>query len=445
MGLRSLRALTLVFLLVFLATTIATVLGLLAVTHSTIAQLVDQRITAESDILAPQQSKLDRAELIARIDLLTRDRNTGDLGIVLTDPRGRQVAGNVQIGRPLPLGYSDLGQHDRIEGLTHGRALVRDIGGGLRLTVAAETEPVDHYDAARVRIYLAGFGSIILVVVGSTLLFTRSIRRRIVDMRATAEAIIDGDLRSRVPVDGSGSTFDRQAATFNRMLDRIGALMDQIANVTNDIAHEMRTPLSRFHQRLGLLASHAQAGPLRAELNEALNDANHLLGMFTAMLRIAEVEGGARRAGFAAVDLSALCAGIVTMLDAVAAESGHRLRVRAEEDIVMPGDRQLLSQMIINLIENSLRHTPHGSYIDVALHREGGEAILQVTDNGPGIDARDRKKALARFHRLDPGREQDGHGLGLPLVHAIVRLHRGDIALEDAEPGLRVVVRLPLD
>lgn len=443
MKLRSLRALALVFLLVFLTTTIATGIGLLAATRATIAHLVDQRIASESDLLAPRGDVPERTQLVARIAELTHDRDTGDLGIILVGADGRQIAGNVRITRPLPLGYSNLGQNDGIEGLTHGRALVRDIGDRLQLTVAAETEPVDHYNAARLRIYLVGFGSIIVVVVGATFLFTRSIRRRIVEMRATAEAIIDGDLRRRVPVDGSGSAFDQQALTFNRMLDRIGGLMTQISNVSNDIAHEMRTPLARLHQRLGLLVHHPQASPLQAELNEALGDANQLLTMFKAMLRIAEVEAGARRAGFTSVALGDLCAEIVAMMDDVAADEDHLLLAERVDAVDIRGDRQLLSQMLINLIENGLRHTPPGSCLRLSLIRRADQAILEISDNGPGISTEERDHALTLFGRLDAAGGRAGHGLGLPLIDAIVRLHRGTMALEDAEPGLRIVIKLP--
>ncbi|WP_336957942.1 sensor histidine kinase [Sphingobium aquiterrae] len=444
MRLRSLRGLTLAFLLAFLTTTILTGVGIFMATSTTINHLVDQRIAGESSALAPEGMPADRARLAERIGDLARDRDTGDLAILLTDARGGRIAGNVAIARLLPLGYSGLARSDGIAGLSHGRALVRDIGGDMRLTVAAETEPFDHYNAARLRIYLAGFGAIVALVVGATFLFARTIRRRIVEMRRTVEAIIDGDMRRRVPLDGSGSAFDQQAGAFNRMLDRIGTLMGQISNVSNDIAHELRTPLTRLHQRLALLAARPDAQPLRTELDEAMADANRLLAMFGAMLRIAEVEGGARRAGFAPVALGALCEETVATMEAVAAESGHVLAVERCDAVEIRGDRQLLGQMLINLIENGLRYTPAGSRITLRLMRGDYEARLEVADNGPGIAPAQRERALTRFGRVDPERGSAGYGLGLPLIDAIVRLHRGRMMLEDAAPGLRVAIALPL-
>lgn len=419
-------------------------LAIYGTVRATIDHLVDERIASESKALAPFGLPFDQGQLTKRIDALTRDRNTGDLGVMLTDRQGKWVAGNIRIPRWLPDGYSTLSAADGIAGLSDGRALVRPIGRGLRLTIAAETEPVDHYNAARMRIYLIGFGSIMAVVIGTTLIFVRSVRQRMVAMRVAVDAIIDGDMRRRVAVDGAGSAFDQQAMAFNRMLDRIGALMAQISNVSNDIAHELRTPLARLHQRIDLMTRLPEAEPLRSELEGALGEANRLLAMFTALLRIAEVEGGARRASFAPVALGSLCADTIAMLEPVAEDSGHRLVANRCDDLTVVGDRQLLSQMTLNLVENALRHTPPTSTITLGLKRQGDRAVLDIADDGPGIAVGERERALTRFGRGDAAGADGGHGLGLPLVDAIVRLHRGELRLEDAAPGLRILIALPL-
>nr|ART40475.1 K108 [uncultured bacterium] len=444
MRLRSLRALTLAYLAVFLLVTTLTGMGIFAAGRATISNLVDQRIASETSALIAGNPGHDRTQFLRQMRALVQDRDTADLGIMLTQADGRPVGGNIHLKRPLPLGYSTLGPADGIEGLTQGRALVRDLGGGLRLTIVAETEPVDHYNAARARIYLIGFGSIIALVMGATLLFARTVRRRIVEMRQAVEAIIDGDLRRRLPVERTDSAFDQQALAFNHMLDRIGELMDQISSVSNDIAHEMRTPLARLHQRLKLLMGRPEVLPIRDDLNDVMADANQLLAMFAAMLRIAEVEGGARRAGFAPVALGALCIETAAMMEPVSAESGHRLVAERCDDLQIFGDRQLLSQMLLNLVENGLRHAPPGSWVRITLQRRGDRAVLEVSDNGPGIAAEAREHVLTRFGRLGPTGARAGHGLGLPLVDAIVRLHRGAMTLEDASPGLRIVIALPL-
>jgi signal transduction histidine kinase len=445
-ALRSLRGLATAFLVVFLTVTLLTGAGIYIATHRTIDHLVDQRIESESHALVSEDEVIGQDLLIKRIGAMAQDRDTGDLGVILSDASGRWIAGNIRLSRPLSPGFSALYRQDGIVGLSTGRAFVRDISGGLRLTVVAETEPFDDYNPVRIRIYLIGFGAIIAVVILATLIFTRTVRRRIVEMRQTVDAIIDGDMRSRVPVDGSGSAFDQQARAFNRMLDRINALMDQISHVANDIAHELRTPLTRLHQRLALLATEPGSEALRSDLEGARKEADRLLAMFAALLRIAEVEGGARRSGFQPVALNALCRDIVTMMEPVAAESGHELAMAAmSPDAQIAGDPQLLSQLLINLIENGLRHTPAGSRISVGLERHDQSILLTISDNGPGIAAEARARALIRFGRVGgAARTDQGHGLGLSLVDAIVRLHRGTMVLEDAAPGLRVAITLPL-
>jgi signal transduction histidine kinase len=439
---RSLTALTLAFLLAFLTATVATGYVTYSANRTTIVNLVDERITSASIAIAGGGAK--RAEVISRINHFAQQRHTGDLGLVLSDAQGRWIAGNIRVPHALPLGYSTLGPVDGIEGLSEGRALVRPVeSDGTTLTTLAETEPFDNYNAARVRIYIFGFGSIVLIVVGGAAFFAALIARRIVAMRRTVEAIIDGDMQRRVPVDGSDSAFDQQARAFNRMLDRISELMSGIANVSNDIAHDLRTPLARLRSKLALLAGKARTPAMREELEGAIAQSDELLAMFTAVLRIAEVDGGDRRAGFAPLDLGKLTAEIGAMMQPVAAEENHDLAVGDCADAPVLGDRQLLSQVLINLIENALRHTPAGSRIELGVAEVGGQAVVTVSDDGPGIPEDQRSRAMRRFGRLDKSRARAGHGLGLALADAVMRLHRGSIALGDAGPGLEVTLTIP--
>lgn len=441
---RSLRALTAIFLAAFIAATVLTGLAVYRATQATIAELVDRRIASLSGDLAAASRHSGTAELIEQVETLTGERDTGDLGLMLTTANGHVLAGNVRLTRPLPGGFSTVDASLGIKGLSHGRAFVRPIGNGLILTIVAETEPFDNYNAERLRIYLFGFGSIILVVVAGIATFGLIIGRRIVAMRRTVEAIVEGDMARRVPVDGSDSAFDQQARAFNRMLDRIAALMAEIGNVSNDIAHDLRTPLARLRGRLDALAQRAGGGAIADDLEAATEDADQLLAMFAAILRIAEIEGGARRAGFERVDLGALAHHVATTMQPVAAEKGQRLDEVAHSRLPVLGDRQLLAQALINLAENAIRHSPEGAHIRIAAHAGEDRAIVTVSDDGPGIAEDARALALRRFGRLDHSRSGAGHGLGLPLVEAILRLHGGTMRLEDAGPGLRVVLELPL-
>jgi signal transduction histidine kinase len=444
MRFRSLRALTLAFLVAFLVATIGTGFAIHTATQQTIERLVDRRIRSVSDEIAGTVGDRSPEELVRRINAATRERDTGDIGLLLLDTDGRRRGGNIVLPRRLPIGFSTIALKDRIAGLSAGRALVRDVGRGMILTTIAETEPFDDYNAARARIYLIGFGSIVLIVVGGMVFFVVTIGRRIGETRRTVEAIIDGDMTRRVPIHRSGGEFAQQAMAFNRMLDRISDLMASISNVSNDIAHDLRTPLARLRSQLALSLRRVETEAQRDDLEAAIAMSDELLEMFAAMLRIAEVEGGDRRAAFAPIDLAALAEEVGTMLQPVVADGGRTLVVTASAPAPIVGDRQLLGQLLVNLVENAMRHTPPGTRVEIRVDVTGGRAVLTIADDGPGIPADQRTLALRRFGRLDTSRHDSGQGLGLALVEAISRLHRGTIALEDAAPGLRVVVTLPM-
>ncbi|MGU3390611.1 ATP-binding protein [Sphingomonas sp. M1A8_2b] len=443
MRFRSLRALTLTFLLAFLVATLGTGLAIHSATRQTVEQLVDRRILAVNDSVGGGNGARRPADILRRIEAAIRQRDTGDIGFVLRAADGHVLAGNITPSRRLPLGFSTLEEGDRIAGLSAGRSLVRNVGGGMTLTTIAETEPFDDADAALVRITVIGFGSIVLLVVGGTLAFAMTVRRRIGAVRVAVDAIIDGDVGHRIPVDRSDGEFAQLAVAFNRMLDRIAELMANISNVSNDIAHDLRTPLARLRSQLALSLEHAVGDRQRDDLTAAIAMSDDVLAMFAAILRIAELEEGDRRAAFTSFDLAALVDDVASMMQPVVVDGGRTLVIAAAPRTPIVGDRQLLGQIVVNLIENAIRHTPVGSRIEIAIATRGDFAILSVTDDGPGIPDDRHDVARRRFGRLDQSRHDSGHGLGLPLVDAIAKLHRGTLALEDAGPGLRVVVSLP--
>nr|WP_245201659.1 sensor histidine kinase [Sphingomonas trueperi] len=216
-------------------------------------------------------------------------------------------------------------------------------------------------------------------------------------------------------------------------------------SISNDIAHDLRTPLARLHGRLAALADAPEAAPVREELGEAVAESEEILAIFAAILRITEIEGGERRAGFERLDLAALAAEVGEGLELLVTENGRTFAAPAPAAAVpVDGDPRLLTQLIVNLIENAVTHTPPGTTIRLNVRRDGDTALLCVADDGPGIPLAERERALRRFGRLDASRHTRGHGLGLPLALAIARLHHGTLALEDAGPGLRVALRLAL-
>ena len=438
---RSLRALVIASTTAFVVATTGTGIAVYLVTKTTIQHIVDQRLATTSNVVANGRN-VSAGEMLRRIDAMAGDRNTGDIGFVLLDHTGRPLGGSVDLARSLPLGYSSIDRKDGIPGLTKGRALVREVND-YRLVTIAETEPFDDYDAARVEIYVIGFGSILLTVLAGLLAFGFIVKKRIGETREIAEAIIDGDMTRRVPFEGSKDEFDKQAQTFNRMLDRIEALMTGLQNVSNDVAHDLRTPLARLRSHLHLLANDPRAAPVQEELETAIDQSDDLLGLFSAILHIAEIEGGHQRSTFAPVDVAEVAAQVIETMQAVAEEDGQTLVKGELATALILGDHRILAQVLFNLVGNAIHHTPQGTIIRVDTQLVDAEAVITVIDNGPGIPTESRGEAMRRFGRLDPSRQGAGHGLGLALAEAAMRLHGGGIALEDAHPGLRVVLRIP--
>lgn len=407
---------------------------------------VDKRLQSERWELL--QRDPDAQELARRIKSETGLRDSGDIGYLL-EHRGQILAQNIRPNRRLPVGISTVGSNIGVPGLTRGRALVTERPDGTTLTLIIESEPIDSHDTHRTIILSAGFGTILILVVVGVLALGLAVRHNIAALRGTAETIFEGDLSARVPVIGQNSSFGRQAEAFNRMLDRIEDLMESLRGVSNDIAHDLRTPLARLRGKLAVILDKPEAAPLQAELAEAMAESDDLLAMFGAILRIAEVEGGEARAQFEPLDLAELAKETAQSIDAMVTDSGRTLRLGPWHAAPVQGDRRLLVQLIVNLVENAVNHTPPGTTVSVSVERRDRNALLIVADDGPGIAEAERALALRRFGRLDASRHFPGHGLGLPLVNAMVRLHRGQLALAHAGghagSGLRVSVSLPLE
>ena len=438
-----LRGLTIGFVGAFLVATAGTGVASYRLALGTIERLVDRRIENVSALVDADGARFAPSRLVARIDALASRRDTGDIGFLLTDAHGTRIGGNIAPVRRFLQGFSDVTRDDGIAGLSAGRAYTRRVGDGMTLTTIAETEPFDGYRGTRWRIYLFGFGSIVAIVLGGLVIFTMTIARRFADVRLTVEAIIAGDMQRRVAVTGSTDEFDRQAQAFNRMLDRIAELMEGLRNVSGDVAHDLRAPLARLRSRLTTIAARS-SGATRDGIEQAIGECDAILGMFAAMLRIAEVETGRRTAGFARIDLAALVGDVAEAMAPVAEDGGHGFAVTVRGPIGIVGDARLITQALVNGVENALRHTPAGTRVTLTAGIEGNRAIVTIGDSGPGIPAEQRDVALRRFGRLEASRHRPGHGLGLPLIVAIMRLHGGTLRLEDGEPGLVLGLAFPL-
>ncbi len=276
-------------------------------------------------------------------------------------------------------------------------------------------------------------GAVLLLGLGGGLLIGRSIARRAAAMEAALAAVQGGDLDRRLAVRTGGDEFDRLAARINATLDRLQALMAALREVTDDIAHDLRTPLTRLRQRL----EDAARAPTTAAIEAAQAEADRLLEIFAALLRIAQVESGTQRAGFATVDVSAIAESVAEVYAPAAEERGQTLVTDIAPGVTVTGDPALLTQMLANLVENAIRHGRENGHVRLCVVADG----ITVTDDGPGIPEDERGKVFGRFHRLDAARSTPGSGLGLALVRAVADLHGIEIALEDATPGLRARLR----
>ncbi len=266
-------------------------------------------------------------------------------------------------------------------------------------------------------------GATILALISGTIV-SRSFLRRTDSIVRTCRAIMAGNLSSRIAPRGTDDEFDRLSETINSMLDRISALMDNLGQVTNDIAHDLRTPVTHLRHRLERARNQAVTPEDYVQsLDAAIAASDEILALFGAHLRIAQIEGGARRAGFSAVDLRALLEQMREMYAPVAEDSGHHLVLDQMDPATISGDRELLVQLLSNLIENAIVHTPAGTRITLSLARADGHAIVTVADNGPGVPAQEHDKLFRRLYRREASRTRPGYGLGLALVAAISDLH----------------------
>ncbi|MBL6614524.1 MAG: HAMP domain-containing protein [Reyranella sp.] len=382
-------------------------------------------------------------QIARRINFRTR----GPIFYLLQAPGGRVVVGNLP-GMPPVNGVIDfVPQPDSPVADTEGeRTKLTGFGltlpDGAFLLVAQDATRLTDMQHAIVRAFAwAGGLTLLLAIVGGAILGS-SFLRRIDTITRTSRAIMEGDLAARIPVRGTHDEIDQLIDNLNAMLARIQQLMDGLRQVSSDIAHDLRTPLGRLRQNLEDARTRAKTtADYDAATDAAIEEADELLETFSALLRIAQVEAGAQKSAFTDIDLSALARSVGEAYQPAAEDSGHTLDIRVEDGVRLTGDRQLLAQMLSNLVENALRHTPAGSTVALAVAKKAAGFTIEVDDNGPGIPEAERGKVFDRFYRLDRSRSTAGSGLGLALVKAIAGLHGLTIELTDRKPGLGVIIR----
>jgi len=328
------------------------------------------------------------------------------------------------------------------------QAMVFTLPGDFRLLIGRDTSDIDKLRRRMVSALsgIVGITAVLGLVVGAVISW--SALRRIEGINRATRRIIAGDLSGRVPRTGHNDEIDRLAANLNTMLDTIERLMSSVRQVTDAIAHDLRTPLNRLRSRveLVLLREDEDAESYRAALQDTLTEADRLLATFKALLSIAEAESGSRRGDFKPVDLADLVRLVGDLYEPLAEETGHVFRAEVRGRPLVMGNDQLLSQAVANLIDNAIKYTPEGGTITLSVdgRSQGVGAALTVSDTGPGIPAEERDRVLRRFVRLDGARATPGNGLGLSLVHAVANLHGARLELGDNAPsGLKIDLIFP--
>ena len=319
------------------------------------------------------------------------------------------------------------------------------LSGGYYAFVGRDTDRLGVTEHGIVRLFIwVLFASIVLASLSGLLLSQRFLKR-IDTISDTCRAIMDGKLGDRIPTTGRNTELERLSGAINAMLDRSQALMESLRQVSSDIAHDLRTPLTHLRHSLEKARSEAAStGEYAAAVDAAIVESDQLLAMFAALLRIARIEAGARREAFTDVDLGELVERARELYKPVMDDAGHPFDTEWPQGVVIRGDSQLLLQAISNLLDNAIHHTAPGTPIRLAVELQAGGPVIVVSDRGAGIPAEDRARVVRRFYRREQSRTSPGSGLGLALVSAIADLHGARLELSDNRPGLRVAIEFPL-
>jgi signal transduction histidine kinase len=439
--------------LLYLAPFGTLVVVLFAVLYWATLGLIDSQtnatIEAEVRGLAEQYSAHGLARLVEVV--AARSGPNGEKGTVylVTGPDLHPLAGNLEswpetrntVSRDGWIGFDvDRGSGDAIS--SHEiRAKVFRIEGGFRLLVGRDMAERAAFRAVIAKTLAFALGITMALGVAGALYLSRKLLSRVEAVAETSRTIVRGDLAGRVPLRGNGDEFDRLSTSLNEMLDQIEHLMTGMRAVTDSLAHDLRSPLTRLKGRIEVALRGQPDGPhYRETLERANADVDAILATFTALLSISQAEAGAARASMSRVDLGAIAQDAFELYEPLAEQKGLKLKREIGDGAFIVGHAQLLAQSVANLLDNAIKCTPSGGTITLALRRERDTAALVVADTGPGIPASERERVLERFVRLDASRSSPGSGLGLSLVAAVAKLHRATLRLEDNDPGLRVTL-----
>ncbi len=415
---------------------------------STIGLLVretDATLKAEITGLAEQYIEHGLERLVQVIVHRIRNDQSGAMIYLFATRDNQPLAGNLLEWPRIEAdvdGWVEF-THHRADGRdVPARARVYLLGDGLHLLVGRNIEQLRQLKQVFNRALLLGVGVIFVLATGGGLLMSNRMLKRVGAMTAATGDIIAGQLDRRLEIRGVGDEFDELASRVNIMLDRLQALLATVRHVSDNIAHDLRTPLTRLRNRIELAAREAPEA-LRDELEASVEDADQLLATFAALLRIARIESGSYDAEVEVLDLGTLINDANELYLGVAQDKQLSLQAEVHGQPLVRGDRNLLFQALTNLLDNAIKHSPAGAVVKVDVRTAGPDVVVDVRDAGPGIPLEERERVTQRFTRLDQSRSLPGSGLGLSLVKAVAELHKGSLGFSDNAPGLCASLRLP--
>jgi signal transduction histidine kinase len=413
------------------------------------AGLLDRQTA--SAIRADAQGLIERfdeggiAGLVATIEDRLAANVDDDAIYLLSGPAMQRIAGNLDTWPTVVNRAGEWRQFQvRRQGM-HSLALVYriELPDGYHLLVGRDVQVRVQLGNLLTDALIWAVAIVVAMATAGAIIVRSLFRRTVANVSATAAAIAAGDFTQRVTRSGRGDEFDQLAEVINDMLDRIARLMDGVRQVSNAIAHDLRTPITRARARLEEAARNARSSAdLHAAIDRATIDLDGIVGVFQALLRIAEIEAGSRRASFERADIVTGLEAVADLYGAVAEEKGVTLTVSLPRRLEVNGDPALIQQAVANLVDNAVKFSPEHGAVLLSAGMEGRRAWIAVTDHGPGIPEADRDRATERFYRGDSARGTPGSGLGLALVQAVAHLHGGVLKLGDAQPGLHAVLEL---
>lgn len=451
------------YLLLFAACALVLVFYMTSLSVRMLTTQTQQTITEEAQGLANAYQRGGLPQLVRVIELRTRQPSANLY--LITDPLGRILAGNVEAIQPgvidrlgwtdRPFRYRRYGEREAGPDeagpggpLPHEAvALVARLSNQMLILVGRDLGEPERF---RVIMRRALFVTLAMMGVGALLIWFfvgRTALKRIGSISAAGGRIMQGDLAGRLPVTGSGDEFDRLSENLNAMLERIAVLNEGLKQVSDNIAHDLKTPLTRLRNRAE--AALASSGPedQRAALEATIAESDQLIRTFNAILMISRLEAGQSAEALVAVDVGAVIGDVVELYEPLAEDAGVKLDGQAPAGLTVQGNRELLAQALSNIVDNAIKYSRDGQnepVVSVMARLEGERVLLEVADNGPGIAEADRERVTDRFVRLEKSRSQPGSGLGLSLAKAVATFHGGRLELAPRDPGLTVRMILPV-